>query len=388
MKMRALRKRRGIPYSLLRLRAWIRQRSFVVLLTAAIPFALQARFDSDIMQLDGTEKTILDTEMRFQENFGAGSAGQAVAAVSSPDPETALALNDQLYHALVVQVGADQVASLSPIWKSYASRKANADRWSAFWSEERIDNLQRLFREEGEKYGFTPGAFDPFFQTLNASPVQENEPAGNLIFDQLKNRFVVTLENETRIFSYFPDEPEMIQALEGLKKSIPGLVLISRSAIATSLAQDYTREFTRVTFIALGLVLLVAGLLLKSARKILIVLTPAFAGVASVAVLAKGVGTDLNVMNLVSGIIVIGLCVDYGIFRVHAYTHGLNVGTRTAISLSAGTTLIGAGALLFTLHPALFSVGLTLVGGISAGYLTSMWVVPALCFLFLKEERA
>lgn len=92
-------------------------------------------------------------------------------------------------------------------------------------------------------------------------------------------------------------------------------------------------------------------------------------------------------MNLVSGIIVIGLCVDYGIFKVHAFTHGLNLGTKTAISLSAGTTLIGAGALLFTMHPALFSVGLTLVGGISAGYVTSMVVVPALCSLMLEEKK-
>ena len=326
-----------------------------------------------IFDIDGT---LMDT----------GGAGQAVAAVSASDPETALELNDQLYDTLVELGGDDQVASLSPIWKSYASRKANADRWGAFWSEDRIANLKNLFREEGEKYGFTPDAFDPFFQTLQASVVQENEPAGNLIFDQLKGRFVVTLGNETRIFSFFPDEPERIASMEHLKESIPGLVIISRSAIASSLAQDYTREFTRITLIALGLVLLVAGLLLKSVRKVLIVLTPAFAGVASVAVLAKGVGTDLNVMNLVSGIIVIGLCVDYGIFRVHAYTHELDLGTRTAISLSAGTTLIGAGALLFTLHPALYSVGLTLVGGISAGYVTSMLVVPALCCLFLGEE--
>jgi predicted RND superfamily exporter protein len=156
--------------------------------------------------------------------------------------------------------------------------------------------------------------------------------------------------------------------------------------MSTSLAQDYTREFTRIVLVALGLVLLVVSLLLKSVRKVLIVLTPAFAGVLGSAVLAKAVGTDLNVMNLVSGIIVMGLCVDYGIFRVHAYSQGIDLGTRTAISLSAGTTLIGAAALLFTLHPALFSVGLTLVGGISVGYLVSMAVVPALCRLFLEEK--
>ncbi|MEN8255194.1 MAG: MMPL family transporter, partial [Verrucomicrobiota bacterium] len=368
-------------------RAWVTIAVFALLLAAAIPFALKARFDSDIMRLDGTEKAIIETEERFQETWGDGGAGQAVAVVSASDPESALLLNDKLYESLMEQVGAGKVASLGPIWKSHASRKANAGRWNAFWSRERIANLKELFREEGAQYGFASDAFDPFFQTLpvpsevegEAPEVRADGPADNFIFNQLKSRFVAELENETRIFTFFPDEPGSIAALAHLKDEIPGLVLISRSAIASSLARDYTREFTRITLVALGLVLLVAGLLLKSVRKVLIVLAPAVAGVASVAVLAKAVGTDLNVMNLVSGIIVIGLCVDYGIFHVHAYTHGLNLGTRTAITLSAGTTLIGAGALLFTLHPALFSVGLTLVGGISAGYAVSMLVVPALC---------
>ncbi|MEN7972731.1 MAG: MMPL family transporter [Verrucomicrobiota bacterium] len=367
-------------------RAWISIAMFALLLAAAVPFALKARFDSDITGLDGTERAILETEERFQETFGNGGAGQAVAVVSAPSLEGALELNDRLYDALVEQVGADKVASLSPIWKSYSFRTANAERWGAFWSAERTEQLKGFFREEGAQYGFASDAFDPFFETLEVSDVREEGPEGNLILDQLETRFVAGLENEVRIFSFFPDDPETIAAMAHLKESLPGLVLISRSAIASSLAQDYTREFTRITLIALGLVLVVAALLLKSARKVLIVLAPAFAGVASVAVLAKAVGTDLNVMNLVSGIIVIGLCVDYGIFHVHAYTHGFNLGTRTAISLSAGTTLIGSGALLFTLHPALFSVGLTLVGGISAGYAVSMLVVPAFCSLFLEEQ--
>ena len=44
-----------------------------------------------------------------------------------------------------------------------------------------------------------------------------------------------------------------------------------------------------------------------------------------------------------------------------------------------------AGVLLFAKHPALFSIGFTLVVGVFAGYLTSMLVVPALYALFGKD---
>jgi len=375
-------------------RSWIVLGIFVLMMIAAFSVARKVQFDSDIMRLDGTEQSVLETENQFQETWGSGGAGQAVAVVVHADYETALELNDRVYDVLIKEPGASEVASLSPIWKSYANRKANAVRWNTFWSADRKAALKELFREEGEQFGFAPDAFDPFFQTLPVQSevdgetpvVEEGELENNVIFSQLKSRFVQQTDGVTQVLTFFPDEPEFIEAIAPMKDGIPGMLLISRSAISTALAQDYTREFSRISLVALGLVLLVSGLLLKNLRKTLIVLTPALAGVASIAVLVELVGSELNVMNLVSGIIVIGLCVDYGIFYVHSYTHSLNLGTRTAISLSAGTTLIGAGALLFTLHPALFSVGLTLVGGISAGYATSMWVVPALCSLFLEEK--
>ena len=99
--------------------------------------------------------------------------------------------------------------------------------------------------------------------------------------------------------------------------------------------------------------------------------------------LAGGVnllGLKLNVATLVAFIVVMGLCVDYGIFMAHRSTkdmrergHGATV---LAVTLSALSSLIGAGVLVFAAHPALFSVGITLVIGLGSGYLSSVLVVP------------
>jgi predicted RND superfamily exporter protein len=48
------------------------------------------------------------------------------------------------------------------------------------------------------------------------------------------------------------------------------------------------------------------------------------------------------------------------------------------VTLSAVTTLIGAGVLLFARHPILFSIGLTMVTGVLAGYVSSLLVLPSL----------
>jgi predicted exporter len=56
----------------------------------------------------------------------------------------------------------------------------------------------------------------------------------------------------------------------------------------------------------------------------------------------------------------------------------LKTGTRTAVTLSAVTTLIGTGALLLARHPVLFSIGVTMTTGVFGGYVSSMLVVPSL----------
>lgn len=372
---------------------WTRRRSivaalcFLVLLIGALPLALNVRFDSNIERLDGTEKPIREAEHRFQQIWGKGESGQAIAAVSAPDEETALALNDRMYDQLVACIGESEVASLSRIWKSTERRKENRANWNAFWDAQRIASVKQIFAEKGAPYGFSVDAFAPFFQSLESTELVPGSPAENQIYRQLEQRFVQRNNGEVQMLAYFPDRPEYIEAARKAKVHLPEMVLVSRNAISTTLAQDYTAEFVRISLLAMGFVLFVSFVLLKNWRTTLVVLMPALAGVVSVAVLVSLVGARLNVMNLISGIIVIGLCIDYGIFYVHSYTHSLDTGTGTAISLSAGTTLIGVGALLFANHPALFSVGLTLISGITAGYLTSMLVVPALCHLFLGEKK-
>ena len=360
---------------------------FAALLIVAVLVARQVRFNSDVMQLDGTEKAVLKTEEKFQKIWGSGGAGQAIAVVAHPDYETALRLNDRVYDTLVERLGRADVASLSPIWKSYSQRTANVARWNEFWGSGHATELKNLFQQKGAQFGFAPDAFDPFFQTLEMSVVQKNEPSKNVVFSQIKDRFIQHRDGETQLLTFFPDRPEYIKAMASVKDEIPGFMLISRSALSIALAHDYTKEFIRISIISLGLISIMTVFLMKNLRMILIVFAPACAGVASIAVLLALTGSSLNVMHLISGIIVIGLAVDYGHFYVHAYMHSLSLGTRTSITLNAGTALIGAGVLLFTHHPALFSVGLTLVGGISAGYATAMLVVPALCSLFLKDRR-
>jgi predicted exporter len=84
--------------------------------------------------------------------------------------------------------------------------------------------------------------------------------------------------------------------------------------------------------------------------------------------------------------VVVGLCIDYGIFMVYDCHYRMETGTRTAVNFSAATTLIGAGVLLFARHPVLFSIGLTMVTGVLAGYVSSVLVLPSLYRWLVRRE--
>jgi uncharacterized protein len=50
----------------------------------------------------------------------------------------------------------------------------------------------------------------------------------------------------------------------------------------------------------------------------------------------------------------------------------------SSVLLSCLTTLAGAGAMLFALHPALFLAGVSLTSGLVAAYVTALFVIPAM----------
>ena len=93
-------------------------------------------------------------------------------------------------------------------------------------------------------------------------------------------------------------------------------------------------------------------------------------------------GLPLNISNLIAGSLVFGLCIDYGICMAYAYRRGMRRDMFRAVTLSALTTALGAAVLLIARHPAFLSIGITLVFGVSAGYLYAWLALPALQTLF------
>lgn len=107
-------------------------------------------------------------------------------------------------------------------------------------------------------------------------------------------------------------------------------------------------------------------------------LAPVGSALAGMSLFSFLTGQDINIMHILMGIMVIGLCVDYGIFSVCAHEIGTSRTTRKAVTICAVSSCIGFGVLAFANHPALYSLGTTVLVGIGVAWPTAIWVTPVM----------
>ena len=355
-------------------------------LTAAIALVLglamisQGVFNTDITQLDGTDRRVLDSEKRFEEIWSAGGGEQGILAVTAPTYEEALRRSEAICDRAADSLG-NRLLSFSALWRSESSRAANLARWRAFWTPARIASVQAQILESGRKYGFTAAAFQPFLDQLH-NPLPLGEPADNRLFQMIKDRFVHMSPDKVTVFSFFPATPEFTATMTRLAGTVPGAICVSRDLLTASLAAAIGRTLVLITVVSSALVLGLTLLLSPNWRMALVALVPAAAAVLWSLGVPAILHQTITLCHVTAAAVVFGLCVDYGIYMTHGLTHGIERQSRTTIILTTATSLIGAGVLLLTDHPALFAIGLTLATGMLAGHVLAVWAVPGLFALW------
>jgi len=361
--------------------------AFYVIFIVALTFlAVRVTFNSDLSQLDGTEPWIVEAEKRFKETWGKGEAELAMVVVDKHDYEAALELCDTLTDEAVRVMGRESFLSITYLCPPESKRKINRFRWNQFWSDSRKDTLRERLKEKGTPFFFSDNAFDPFFETLHVTENPDRVLLDNPLFTSIKERFVKQGGNGYRIISFFPDDTDKVEMVRKIIGDRPDCFLVSRKEISRALSHSINHEVMYISSAVVVLILGVTLLFLQSWIMSFLALVPAVTGALFLGAVVYLTDASLNVANLISGIVVLGLNIDYGIFMTYSHRYRLKAGTRTAVTLSAVSTLVGAGVLLFADHPALFTIGETIVAGVLSGYGAAVLILPSLCSLFLTRK--
>lgn len=182
------------------------------------------------------------------------------------------------------------------------------------------------------------------------------------------------------MLNYFEDSPASLAAIQSLFAGQNNVQIVSRAALGQAFADSAASESKVLVGISAGFIIVSLLALTRSVRKSIVIMLPAVTGLATMLAVLVLISQGISIVTVIAAILVLALGSDYGVFAVYAWENKEKLFGQglSSVLLSCLTTLAGAGAMLFALHPALFLAGVSLTSGLVAAYVTAMIVIPAM----------
>ncbi len=360
--------------------------AWLIIMVSMIIFAGRLEFSSDLRAYDGSSDAIFEAENRFHKTWGL-EREPAIFVAESEHLEEALKINERISQEAKEVLGEDNFSSLAKVYPSMGTRRMNLSRWKSFWKGGAEDELRGLLDEYGKNLNFSEDAFDPFFNSLYKGSVSEASSKDTQLLDRVKKRFLQRVKSGYYIMSFFPDKEILFKKVLEISSRFKNTFVVSRNNMAKSISVSVYREVIKLAQIAVVLVVLLTFILLKNIRLTILALLPVVTSVCTILGMMAILGFSLSAPALIATLVVIGLCIDYGVFMVYECKYSLEAKTLLAISLSAITTIIGGGVLLLAKHPVLFYVGVAMTIGILSGYLVAVFIIPSCYRLWIPAKK-
>ena len=268
-------------------------------------------------------------------------------------------------------------------------QKERLARWNSFWDDRRQSVLSAVERSAVE-CGLRPGAFDGFADILWKKYEVCGYTAAEVGGVDVLSDWISSGDNGVLFLGRMnvkqEDKPEIYEMIENCGCAS----VIDRAYFSSKMVADTSEDFD---FILLISSLLVFVTLLVSYGRVELAIM-AFLPMCVSWVLILGImavfDIRFNIVNVILATFIFGIGDDFSIFimdgLLQEYKNGKKTlaSHKTAIFFSAFTTIVGIGALIFAKHPAIRSIAVISVLGLSVVVLVSYTVQPFLFRLFIS----
>lgn len=359
---------------------------WVVVIGVFIFFSKGLGFNNNIRDYDGSSDEIFSAEERFHKTWGTENEF-AMFVSSGNELEKVLKINENANKLMEESFGEESFANIAGIYPSIETRRKNLFRWASYWKNHNEEKLKTLLQEQGAVFGYSKEAFKPFFETLYTSYVEEEEENNKdpKLIASLKQRFLQNTGSGYYAITYFADKKILVDKAREISEKVQNTFIISRNNMANSISVSVYKEVKKLAWIAGCLIVFLAITLLRNIRLTILALLPVITSIFMILGSFSLLGFSINAPAIIATLVVVGLCIDYGVFIVYDCMNDLGAGTLSAVTLSAVTTIAGGGVLLLATHPVLFYVGITMAIGIFSGYIVAAFVIPSCYRLWIVQ---
>lgn len=370
---------------------------FSLLCVVCIFLSRKVGFDSDLNHIGYLDPATVRSERLYEEKVNGGSSAMYYAAVSS-DLDSAIYLSRAISRrlALLQQDGlVDSYTGADLILVPSDEQQANILRWKNYWNEGRIRRTYRLLEKEDAKYAWSDSAGMDIPSTFDAMAHAEYEPASiidaNAIPEAFLCNYVEQSDNGWLILTSALMDRDNRTAVNDSINAIPGAVILDPFYYTGDMVEIVHEDFNVVLLFSSLFVLFILLLTFRSIIVSLIAFLPMLLSWYVVQGMMYMLGLQFNLINIMISTFIFGIGVDYSIFVMEGLLNKYRTGAyrlltchKAAILFSAFALMIVTGSLLFAVHPAIHSIGICTLIGMTSTILITYALQPLLFRLLLK----
>ncbi|MDL2221411.1 MMPL family transporter [Parabacteroides sp. OttesenSCG-928-N08] len=369
------------------------QQKWLIALLVAISgvcfyFSGDVQFDSDLRNIGYNEPKVVRSRDLLNSKSGGEYETVYFASVAS-DLDSALYYNRILCQRLDKLVDEKAIAGYSSpasLFHTAAEQQERIARWNDYWTEDKRKQTEEDVAKAAADNRFNPALFTPFFDMLSTEYQPASLYEAGVIPEEILANIIEYTDDRYMVFVPVQmDKQILLDVGNRVVQGMPQLVVIDPMYYSSNMVSMIHDDFNITLTISSLFVFLVLLLAYRNLLLALIAFLPM--GLSWYIVLGTMAlfGLQFNLINIVISAFIFGIGVDYSIFVMdglmskYRATQSILVYHKTAILLSAVILITVTSSLLFAVHPAIASIGVATLIGMSATILIAYTLLP---FLF------
>jgi predicted RND superfamily exporter protein len=367
----------------------------LIIFVASLFTSSNVKFDANLRNIGYYEPSVTRSIGLYAEKTSKGLAVSNYAATSE-SLDSAFICNmtvsricDSLQAAGIIKSYTKSSVILLP--RSEQEKRISV--WKDYWNDGRVSELKRNVIAAGEANKFKPAVFEPFFEMIT----KDYPPSSIYEADVLPQGLMANMIEHTRgmylVYTSVQLEAESQRKVDDILAAQKGVIVADPFYYTTNMVELMHDDFNTILGISSLFVFLVLLLSFRSMPLAVIAFLPMGMSWYIVLGVMATLGLQFNLINIVISTFIFGMGVDYSIFVMEGLLVELKGGDKrllmyhkTAIFLSAVVLIISISSLLFARHPALSSIGVATLIGMTSTILIAYSLQPFLFRLLMKTK--
>ncbi len=357
------------------------------------------KFDSDLSNIGHREPKVVESEKLYSEKVNKFHHPQYFAACSS-ELDSALVMNKAVYLVLdslkrsgtIFDFNSPQAFLLPE-----EDQRQNIAAWKEFWTPERVERGYRLLTSYSEKYGWEEKTGFDIPSTFRLMTEVDYDPQSlydsGALPEAFMSNYVENVDGKWLVMSSVMLDSRRDLKVDRIVADAANVVVLDPFFYTGDMVEIVHDDFDVVLLISSLFVLAVLLLSFRSIIISLIAFLPMFASWYVVQGMMAIFGIEFNLVNIMISSFIFGIGVDYSIFVMDGLLNkerfggsNLILSHKAAILFSGVTLLIVIASLLFARHPAIYSIGISTIIGMSSTILITYAFQPLLFRIAMKNS--